>query len=175
MVECVEIYLAGGEPGAEVKSLWYEKAWKPRHSKLIVESVQISQINAGSPGVSVCHVLKSKFEASLCPSVTTRWWVCRLFRCQLPPAARASSAQPQHCLCLGCSPQQCPAAAKHVFPSEDLRKLGRLHRQTAGYYLSQPEDVIISEVKVEQTVGTGGFLPRQVSGLESNKDHYDHI
>ena len=163
---------AGG--GGEESLIW--KGMKaPTHSKLIVESVQISQINAGSPGVSVCHVLKSKFEASLCPSVTTRWWVCRLFWCQLPPAARASSAQPQHCLCLGCSPQQCPAAAKHVFPSEDLRKLGRLHRQTAGYYLSQPEDVIISEVKVEQTVGTGGFLPRQVSGLESNKDHYDHI
>lgn len=46
-------------------------------------------------------------------------------------------------------------------------KLGRLHRQTAGYYLSQPEDVIISEGKVEQTVGTGGFLPHQVSELES--------
>lgn len=68
----------------------------------------------------------------------------------------AFSARPHHYLCLGCNPQQWPAAGKHVF-SQRIWKLNRqrLHSQTAGHYLCQPKDFIISAGEVQHNLGMG--------------------
>lgn len=97
-----------------------------------------------------------------CYSAVTYLFVC-LFDCQPPPAVAVSQLPlPGHTTvnvwaAVFTSDQQ----QQNMFFLLSLKKLGRqrLHTQTASYYLSQPEDVIIFEGEARELKRWQGFLP----------------
>lgn len=138
-----------------MKSLCYEKALKPLHivcSQNHSMGSDFFQINAGSPtGMSMRGVLRER----LLLSVTARRTV-GMFHCQLStPESALQLPLPSHATVYVWADAVLSSGQREqnmFLPLGFENWPNNVSRQTAGYYPSQPEDVIIPGGKVEQTL-----------------------